>query len=832
METTREFRFYDPRLEFTQAGKMIVRVTTTTTFLILGALTVILLLSDVSNLKFLGWFLVLFWLDFLVHFRKGRLEIEDIPSKGLVNVADFLRPSALDILSTATSRGRIAKTHFGLSVIEEAIRKPKMQRAIIRLDVDPREFQGKLHSLLAEFQQGGEADESWDEFQSPEFLENLMDFAWSRGANYIEPGDIMAAFLKMHDHRIERLRQSFAINEGYLRSALMLESTHIKPPSIFKKPRRRLESNVVNKAWTSRPTPQLDSLGEDLTAQAMAGRGRMLFGHKTEYRLMVEGLLKTVGPNVLLVGAAGSGKSALVEHLAWEMVSGKTSEPLSDMRLVTLDVGRLTAGAEPGIIQERLEALVQEVLTAGNIAIAIPDIHTLFKTSGEGHVSAAETLLPILENDNFPVIGMTTPEDFSRSLSPHDSFVRVFEKITVDEIEEKAAETFLTSEAVMFEARTGVVITAPALRSAVTMAKSHLRPKILPGSAVELLGHALDIAKRKNEKQLHSNHIYTAVEELTKVPVKAPSKEESKELLELENKIHQRFIGQEEAVKAVADALREYRSGLTREGGPIASFLFVGPTGVGKTQLAKLLADIQFGSEQAMIRFDMSEYQDKQSVFQFIGSPDGSLPGALTEAVRNKPHAILLFDEFEKAFSDIHNLFLQILDDARLTDTLGRTVDFKETIIIATSNAHSEKIAEALRTGKTIADISADFKNTLTDVFKPELVNRFSKIIVFKNLEQTEIEKIAVIHLNKFTESLKSKNIELEISPETVKAIARWGYDPTFGARPLDRTIEEKLRAPLAQFLLANDIQPGTVIEVRLEEGKVSFSLGRELIKA
>jgi ATP-dependent Clp protease ATP-binding subunit ClpC len=825
MENNLNFVFNDPRLNFTQGGKMIVRIVTTSGILILLVLTVVLLLSDVSGLRYFGAFLVLFWIDFLVHINQGRRTLEEMPTAGTVNAALFFKPFLLDAIGTAVSKQKISGEHFGLALTEEALRKPSMQKLLLRLDIDPREFGGKIQSLMTEFRESGQADESLDEFYSPEFLEKLIGFAKSRETKYVERGDVLAALFMSNDHRLERLRKSFSLNEANVGSALMLESAHLKAPSISKRSAGSSEVNPINKAWTSRPTPELDALGEDITVKAALGIGRVLVGHDKEFLLLSEGLSKTVGPNVLLVGAAGSGKGSMVEHLANTMALGTAPPPLNDMRLVTLDISRLAAGADQGGLQARLEKIVQEILTAGNIALYIPDTHILFKTSGKDEISAADTLLPILTNDNFPVVGTTTPEDFARTIEVNGAFAKVFEKIAVEEVDEASALRLLTTEGLELEARTGVMITVPALRSAVSMAKAHLRPKILPGSARELLSHALDLAKRKEDKTVTSEHVYAATEEITKVPVRAPGKEEETELLNLEKIIHKKFINQEEAVKAVADALREYRSGLTKEGGPIASFLFVGPTGVGKTALAKLLAELQFGNKEALIRFDMSEYQDKQSVFQFIGSPDGSMPGALTEAVRSKPHALLLFDEFEKAYPDIQNLFLQVLDDARLTDTLGRTVDFKETVIIATSNAHSEEIQTALKAGKSITDIAADFKNSLTDVFKPELINRFSKIIVFKNLGPEDLKKIATIHLQDFIKSLESKSLKLEIKPEVVEAVSRWGYDASFGARPLDRVIEEKLRAPLAQFLLANHPQPGSTIEATLEGESVSFSL-------
>ena len=300
--------------------------------------------------------------------------------------------------------------------------------------------------------------------------------------------------------------------------------------------------------------------------------------------------------------------------------------------------------------------------------------------------------------------------------------------------------------------------------------------------------------------------------------------DEAEKLLHMEELIHHRIIGQDEAVKAVAQALREYRSGLTRKGGPIASFLFVGPTGVGKTELAKILAEIQFGSEKMMVRFDMTEYQDKQSFFRFIGSPDGAVRGALTDAVRGKPYGLVLLDEFEKAFPDILNLFLQVFDDGRLTDNMGRVVDFTNTIIIATSNAHSDIINDALAKGESMAEIADYLKARLVDVLKPELLNRFSKIIVFKNLEMSELPQIVQINLSELVAAVKAQGITLSFSPEAITKIAKLGYDPAYGARPLRRAIDEYIRAPLSEALLAKKIAKGARVTCTAKDDKFDFA--------
>ncbi|MEK9168339.1 MAG: AAA family ATPase, partial [Patescibacteria group bacterium] len=372
-----------------------------------------------------------------------------------------------------------------------------------------------------------------------------------------------------------------------------------------------------------------------------------------------------------------------------------------------------------------------------------------------------------------------------------------------NEISEAEAIKLLTYDSIILESQYKITVSFGAIKQAVSLAHKYFRQKLLPSSAEDLLKEALADATQKGDKVLQADDIIAIAERKINIPIHRAGKEEAEKLLNLENIIHERLIDQEEAVKAVSRALREYRSGLSRKGGPIAVFLFVGPTGVGKTELSKILTKIQFGSENMMLRFDMSEYQDKQSIFRFIGSPDGKMAGNLTEAVIQKPYCLILLDEFEKAHPDILNLFLQVFDDGRLTDNFGRTVDFTNTIIIATSNAHSEFIKTHIEAHTPMETIAEELKKKLTDYFKPELLNRFSGVIAFKTLSRENIEAIAGLHLKDLAQSLEETNgISLDFDEAVVKKIAELGYDPVFGARPLRGVISEKLRSVLAEKIL------------------------------
>jgi ATP-dependent Clp protease ATP-binding subunit ClpC len=357
-----------------------------------------------------------------------------------------------------------------------------------------------------------------------------------------------------------------------------------------------------------------------------------------------------------------------------------------------------------------------------------------------------------------------------------------------------------------------------ATKAAVDLAEKYFHEKPLPSSAEDLLRETISYTLNKGDDVVTSDNVVSVAEERVNIPIHEVEKGEAQKLLHLEETVHQRLVDQEEAVEVVARALREYRSGLAPAGGPIGTFLFVGPTGVGKTELAKTLSEIQFGSEDAMVRFDMSEYQDTESIHRLIGSPDGKTSGSLTDAVREVPYSLVLLDEFEKAHKDILELFLQVFDDGRLTDSLGRTVNFENTIIIATSNAEAAFIVEGLRSGRKMEEISGELRKRLIHHFSPELLNRFSAVVVFKSLSPEDINAIARLHLDDFALQLKESNdITLVVDEDLVAAIARLGYDKAFGARPLTRVISDRLRAPLAEKILAGEVGRGTSIKARLE---------------
>jgi ATP-dependent Clp protease ATP-binding subunit ClpC len=831
-ESKKQLFFDEPRLHMSVAGRIMVRIVSLIFIATLTAATIAGFLSAVLWLKWLAAFIALILLDRLFHRKEGDLPVSILAGRNSVNVARAVSPEIIGALERAYDRASLQGTDIAVELARILIDRAEIRDGFMRLDVDAAEAKGKLE----EFAGAVESQSSREERNG--ILNHIMAEAflnaYSNGHSFIGAVDVFSALPQSGNEAVKRLLSAYSIEEGDLERAMLFSAAKRDSSSIFGifprhlggfafETHRKLRHRVMNRAWTSRATPLLDEFGTDWSDLARARQSGFLIGHAEEYDHLVNVLSREVNPNALLVGEEGSGKETVISHLAAMIEKDEVPPALFDKRLVSLDVARLVSGADASALGERLQSIIGEIVVAGNIILFIPDMHYLVHTSGS-FLSAADALMPILRDNAFPVVGTTYPAEYKQVIAARSDFSGLFEAVEIKEISQEDAERVLIYESLLLESELGIPVTFGAVKGAVTLSKKLFRDKLLPGSAIELLTSAATAASRAKEKLVDHETIIRAAEAKTNVPLHGTSKEESEKLLNLEDTIHGRLIGQEEAVKAVADSLREYRSGLARQGGPIASFLFVGPTGVGKTELAKTLAGIQFGSEAAMVRFDMTEYQSKESFVRFIGSPDGTVGGSLTEAIRKRPFSLILLDEFEKAFPDILDLFLQVLDDGRLTEGSGKTVDFTNTIIIATSNAHSDLINDSLSKGEPMASIADYLKKRLVDVFKPELLNRFSKVVIFRNLELPEVTAIAKLELKKLEGSLSERGLKLEFAPGAAEAIAKLGYEPAFGARPLRRAIDDKIKAPLAEYLLKENPERGARILVSAAENNFTFS--------
>lgn len=569
----------------------------------------------------------------------------------------------------------------------------------------------------------------------------------------------------------------------------------------------------VNRGWTGIVTHELDRVSIDLTQLAARGKIPELTGRQQELAEMVRILGREGRENVLLIGEPGVGKTTLVEALANEIIRGTEYHSLQFKRVIALDIAAATAGSV-GTVKERMVRVIEEIKAAGNIILVIDQIENLVSAE-EGQTTSAvfAALEPHLDAGEFQFIATTTPGGFKRTIEPSEAFSRTFRVITLSESSVEESLAVLERKAFELERDHGVVITHLALRNAVELARRYIHDRFLPDSANDLLEETVTkIAQTK--KIVTTRDLEDVVTERTHIPVRAAETEKEKTiLLNLEKALHKRVVGQDEAIESLADALRRARTGFAEEGRLLASFLFAGATGVGKTETAKALAQVYFGSEEAMVRLDMSEFQTDDSINRLIGPPPGKpgheLGGQLTEAVRRRPFTVILLDEIEKANPRIMDVFLQLLDDARLTDGSGRTVDFSNAIVIATSNVGTKALIDATQQGKPAEEQKRLVLTALKESFRPEFLNRFSGMIVYKPLKQEEILAIARLHLADLRRRMKKKEILLRFSNSLVTMLAEKGYDPQWGARELRRIIRDVVEERIARKILEGKIKPG-----------------------
>jgi len=644
-------------------------------------------------------------------------------------------------------------------------------------------------------------------------------------------------------------------------------------------------------------TPTLDQYSRDLTEYAREGKLDPVIGREQEIQRVVQILSRRTKNNPCLVGEPGVGKTAIAEGLALKIVEGNIPDTIKEKRVVTLDLSGMVAGSKyRGEFEERIKKVISEVISDGNVLLFIDEIHTIIGAGGaEGAIDASNILKPSLARGELQIIGATTREEYRKYIEKDAALERRFQPVVVDEPSEEEAIQILFGLRDKYEAHHQVRITDSALEAAVKLSSRYINDRYLPDKAIDLMDEAaskvrlstytssprikeleqeikrleedkekaikteayekageikkqqeavqeqlekerLIDEKERSEKQLvvSDNEIAEIVATWTKIPVKKLAEEETERLKNLESILHQRVIGQEEAVAAVAKAIRRGRVGLKDPNRPIGSFLFLGPTGVGKTELSKALAEAMFGSENSIIRVDMSEYMEKHSVSKLIGSPPGYVGydegGQLSEKVRQNPYSVILFDEVEKAHPDVFNILLQVLDDGHITDSQGRRVSFKNTIIIMTSNAGAQNIVAPKRLGfASVVDETEDYKkmkeavmDEVKKIFKPEFINRIDEIIVFHSLTKDNIKSIVSIMISTINKRSKAQmNITIETNQEVVDHLAETGFDQKYGARPLRRAIQSNIEDKLAEEILAGTIKEGDNVLVEYLDNEI-----------
>ncbi|MDQ2048500.1 ATP-dependent Clp protease ATP-binding subunit [Enterococcus faecium] len=718
------------------------------------------------------------------------------------------------------------------------------------------------------------------------------------GSQKVGTEHILMSLLKDESIMATRIMINLGISLSKARQVLK-QKMGLAGDSAGKGMNRRRNVNVQDKRQTPQGTPTLDSLARDLTKLAKENKLDPVVGRSREVKRLIQILSRRTKNNPVLVGEPGVGKTAIAEGLAQKIILGEVPEDMQEKRLMMLDIGSLVAGTKyRGEFEDRMKKVIDEIYNDGQVILFIDELHTLIGAGGaEGAIDASNILKPALARGELQTIGATTLDEYQKYIEKDSALERRFARIQVDEPTPEEAEVILQGLRTRYEEHHGVEITDEAVRAAVNLSVRYITSRQLPDKAIDLIDESaakvrldqtdhltkstvikLEIDElvqekeaaiqkqdfknaaqlRRQEKALRKKlqkvsaieakqeqgysdrvteeDVATVVSEWTGVPLQQLEKKESERLLELEGLLHERVVGQDEAVKAVSRAIRRARSGLKDPDRPIGSFMFLGPTGVGKTELAKALSEVMFGSEDALIRVDMSEFMEKYSTSRLIGSPPGYVGydegGQLTEKIRQKPYSVILLDEVEKAHPDVFNLLLQVLDDGHLTDSKGRKVDFRNTIMIMTSNIGATQIREEKNVGFNVQDVTKDHKamqkrilEELKKAFRPEFLNRIDETVVFHSLSKDEIHTIVQIMSKAIIKRLKEQDIQVKITPSAIDVIGKAGFDPEYGARPIRRALQKEIEDRLSEALLGGEIRLGDHVTVGASKGKITLNV-------
>lgn len=719
-------------------------------------------------------------------------------------------------------------------------------------------------------------------------IENSAKEAMRMGQNYVGTEHILLALMREIDSVAVRILIDTNIDPQRIFADLLRLLSEDSPITNY--------SDSTFSSDKSSNTPTLNQYGKNLTTLAKESKLDPVIGRRNEIQRIIEILSRRTKNNPVLIGEPGVGKTAVVEGLAQMIVDNKVPEILKNKRVVSLDMSAMIAGAKyRGDFEERLKNVLQEIKKAGNVILFIDEMHTIIGAgAAEGAMDAANILKPLLSRGEIQIIGATTLNEYRKHIEKDAALERRFQTVIVDEPTIEDTVKILDGLKDKYEAHHKVKITDEAIKAAVNLSERYINDRFLPDKAIDLIDEAcskiklktvtmpkniMDMEKklekiskekeeaiisqsfeeaakfRDEEKELKGKiskarekwnkdeknkepsvseeDVANVVSSWTKIPVTKLTKTEAEKLKNLDIELKRRVIGQDEAVDSLARAIKRARVGLQNENRPIGSFMFLGPTGVGKTELTKALAENLFGNETQMIRLDMSEFMESHSISKLIGSPPGYVGydegGQLTEQVRRKPYSIVLFDEIEKAHPDVFNMLLQILDDGRLTDSTGRTVSFKNTVIIMTSNAGARNIVEHHSIGfMSKEDSKKDYEKTkdevmgeLKKIFRPEFLNRLDDIIVFKKLSSESIEKITKLMLDEFIKRANNRNIDVSISDDVIRYISKVGFDDTYGARPLRRAIQSNIEDKFAEAMLDGNIKENGKVKIDIKDDNI-----------
>lgn len=794
------------------------------------------------------------------------------------------------------NHGYIGTEHILLGLLAE--KEGAAGKVLEEFHVEPKKLLDLIQKLIAPPAESRNVQirEKHYSPRAERVIQEALDLAEEMQGGPAGTEHLLLALLRETDCVATRLLYTLGINIQKLYSAVLTAMGYEGDLQ-----NDNLGSGKAGSIGNGSATPVLDKYSRDLTELAAEGRLDPVIGRDKEIGRLIQILSRRTKNNPCLVGEPGVGKTAIAEGLAQRIVLGMVPDTVKDKRVVVLDLSGMVAGSKyRGEFEERIRGVVDEVREHQGILLFIDELHTIIGAGGaEGALDASNILKPSLSRGEIQIIGATTLEEYRKYIEKDAALERRFQPVTIEEPTEEETFEILKGLRPYYERHHKVKIQDDALKAAVEMSIRYISDRFLPDKAIDVIDEAAskvqlqgfqtapeleemqrqiqeliqekedavkagDLGKageiQKQQKELEASFekrkekaqkaarrkqllvdektVADIVSQWTKIPVQKLTEGESKRLARLEKELHKRVIGQEEAVAAVSQAVKRGRVGLKDPNRPIGSFLFLGPTGVGKTELSKALAEAVFGSEQAMIRVDMSEYMEKHSVSKLIGSPPGYVGyeegGQLSEKVRRNPYSVLLFDEIEKAHPDVFNILLQVLDDGHITDAHGRRVDFKQTIIIMTSNAGAQAIVEPKRLGfisdedgkKDYERMKAGVMEEVRKIFKPEFLNRIDEIMVFHTLKKEDIQKIVSILLKKLEKRCQEQmNITLRVAASVKDYLAESGFDSKYGARPLRRAIQTKIEDPLANEVLEGRIHQGDLISVQMKNKQVHFTV-------
>jgi ATP-dependent Clp protease ATP-binding subunit ClpC len=691
------------------------------------------------------------------------------------------------------------------------------------------------------------------------------------GSSYVGPEHVLLALAADEESEAGRVLRRFGISHTKLRGAVI----------------RGVEEGEDAGRPASK-TKTLDEYGRDLTQEAREGKLDPVVGRADEIEQTIEILSRRTKNNPVLIGDPGVGKTAIVEGIAQRIVNDEVPETLAGKRLVALDLAGMVAGTKyRGEFEERLKGVIEDITeNSDELIVFIDELHTVVGAgAAEGSMDASNMLKPALARGELHVVGATTIDEYRKNIERDAALERRFQPVLIDEPTVDEAIEILTGLKDRYEAFHRVRLPHETIVAAVELSDRYVRDRFLPDKAIDLIDQAsarvrlrsktkppdtkaledglrglererdqalagedyeranelkqrieegrseIEAAGRERQRapEVTPEDIAEVVSRATGIPVAQLTTEERERLLRLEEQLHERVIGQDEAVSAIAEAVRRARAGLGDPNRPVGSFLFLGPTGVGKTELARAIAEALFGDENAMVRFDMSEFQERHTVSRLVGAPPGYVgyeeAGQLTETVRRRPYAVLLLDEIEKAHADVFNILLQILDDGRLTDAQGRTVDFKHAVVIMTSNLGADRIQTHARKKESFEELTSDLMQLLRHSFRPEFLNRIDEIIVFRSLDREQLHQITRLLLDRVSRRLRAQGIEPEFTDAAVAHLADEGFDPEFGARPLRRAIQRMAETELSRKVLAGELNPGDRVTIDARDGELRFEV-------